>query len=193
LFGDLPAGINEPQQDNDDAPPSDLKDGQQFIDGIVRTLFTPSTNANWAKTMLIIVYDEHGGFCDHIQPPSDATPLLGQNSGKLGPRVPAFVVSAYTPARSVLKDTFDHATIAATILSRFCSPRPPVMSPRVSSATDLRGALSLPNPRGPFLLGPPNIATPTPRTAIRRFKAPKAADSFGSVLGGIALTIGAAP
>jgi hypothetical protein len=57
LFGDLPAGVNAPQ-DNDDAPPSDLKDGQHFIDGIVKTLFDPNFNKDVQKTMLIIVYDE---------------------------------------------------------------------------------------------------------------------------------------
>src|SRR5439155_1161584 len=81
LFGDLPAGINEPQ-DNDDAPPSDLQDGQQFIHTIVNLLFT-ETNPKWQKTMLIVVYDEHGGFYDHVTPPADAAPLIGQNSGKL--------------------------------------------------------------------------------------------------------------
>ena len=89
---------------------------------------------------------EHGGFYDHVQPPANAPPLLGQNSGKLGPRVPAFVVPAYTPARSVLKDTFDHATIAATILRRFWF----AASAGHESAGFVGGgsawALSLPNP-----------------------------------------------
>jgi phospholipase C len=106
LFGDLPAGISSPQ-DNDDAPPSDLRFGQLFIEDVYNTLFSPKNNPNWAKTMLIIVYDEHGGFYDHIDPPDNATPLRGQNSGKLGPRVPAFVVSPFTPAGLVLKDVFD--------------------------------------------------------------------------------------
>ena len=195
LFGDLPAGVNSPQ-DNDDAPPSDLADGQRFIDKIVHTLFTPLSNPNWMKTMLIVVYDEHGGFYDHVEPPTNATPLLGQNSGKLGPRVPAFVVSAWTPAGLVLKDTFDHGTIAATILRRFCSPHPPVMSPRVTTALDLRGALSLKLARGQFqpLLGLPNtVFESSRRTSIRRFRTPRAADSFGSLLGGLALTLGSTP
>lgn len=63
-------------------------------------------NANLLKTMLIIVYDDHGGFYERVDSLADAVPLLGQNSGKLGPRVPGFVVSPWTPARLVLKDTF---------------------------------------------------------------------------------------
>ena len=195
LFGDLPAGVNSPQ-DNDDAPPSDLKHGQQFISEIVTTLFTPVSNPNWMKTMLVIVYDEHGGFYDHVQPPDNATPLLGQNSGKLGPRVPAFVVSAWTPGGHVLKDTFDHATIAATILRRFCSPHPPVMSPRVTAALDLRGALSLSTPRGlltPLLGWTWVFEQAAVRTTARPFIAQRAGDSSGSLLGAIALMLGTAP
>jgi hypothetical protein len=74
-------------------------------------------------------------------------PLLGQASSKLGPRVPAFVVSALTPRLTVLHDTFDHSSIAATILWRFCSPRPPHLSGRVSAPRDVRGAISLTTPR----------------------------------------------
>jgi phospholipase C len=79
LFGDLPAGISSPQ-DNDDAPPSDLRFGQQFIQEVYGTLFSRESNPNgWDKTMLIVVYDEHGGFYDHVDPPANATPLLAQN------------------------------------------------------------------------------------------------------------------
>jgi phospholipase C len=195
LFGDLPAGINSPQ-DNDDAPPSDLYFGQLFIQDVFTTLFSPRSNPRgWEKTMLIIVYDEHGGFYDHVDPPTNATPLLGQNSGKLGPRVPAFVVSPFTPAGLVLKDTFDHGTIAATVLRRFCSPNPPFMSARVSAALDLRDALPLPEPLGAQVEAPIDgaVATAAMRTALRRFKVPTAADSFGPSLGGVALTLGATP
>ena len=196
LFGDLPAGISSPQ-DNDDAPPSDLRFGQLFIEDVYNTLFLPKNNPNWAKTMLIIVYDEHGGFYDHVDPPDNATPLTGQNSGKLGPRVPAIVVSPFTPAGLVLKDVFDHGTIGATVLRRFCSPDPPSMSPRVSAALDLRGALPLPEPRGEFTVSQTVVADQVKafaaRTAIRRFKVPDEPDSFGPSLGGIALTLGATP
>ena len=65
-------------------------------------------NANPLKTMLIIVYDDHGGFYEHVDSLAAAVARLGQNSGKLGPRVPGFVVSPWTPARPVLKDTFSH-------------------------------------------------------------------------------------
>ena len=198
LFGDLPAGINSPQ-DNDDAPPSDLKDGQAFVMQVCNTLFNPRSNpTGWQTTMLVIVYDEHGGFYDHVQPPSSPVPLAGQTSGKLGPRVPAFVVSPYTPAGLVLKDVFDHSSIAATILNRFCAPHPPFMSARVSAARDLRDAVPLEGPRGTLLqplFGPPlsvedRRAAAAVRTEPRLFTAPSTPDAFGSLLGAMALTLG---
>jgi len=197
LFGDLPAGINSPQ-DNDDAPPSDLHFGQLFIQDVYNTLFSQRTNPNgWKSTMLIIVYDEHGGFYDHIDPPANATPLLGQNSGKLGPRVPALVISPFTPMGLVLKDVFEHGTIAATVLRRFCSPNPPFMSARVTAAADLRGALPLAQPRGGSDVTGVTVSGPgttvAARTAIRRFRTPAAPDAFGPTLGGIALTLGSTP
>jgi hypothetical protein len=193
LFGDLPAGIDSPQ-DNDDAPPSNLADGQKFVWEVVHTLFTPASNPKWEKTMLVIVYDEHGGFYDHVQPPINAVPLAGQTTGKLGPRVPAFVVSPYTPAGLVLKNVYDHTSIAATILRRFCAPHPPFLSARVSAALDLRDALPLAQARGQLtpILGLPTQNSPNAlrRTEARAFKAPSAPDSFGSLLGAMALMLG---
>jgi phospholipase C len=162
LFGDVPGG-KKAGPHNDDAPPCDLADGQKFVSDVVNTLFDPSRNPAWLKTMLVVVYDEHGGFYDHVMPPDNASPLLGQSSGRLGPRVPAMVVSAWTPPGLVLKDTFDHATIAATVLRRFCSPHPPYMGPRVAAAKDLRGALSLNQPRGlrePLFGGDQRVMSP---------------------------------
>jgi phospholipase C len=196
-FGDIPAGTLAADQDNDDAPPSNLQNGQQFIDNIVRTLLDPIRNPAWRETMLLVVYDEHGGFYDHVEPPIVATSLAGQSSGRLGPRVPAFVISPWTPARSVLKDTFEHASIPATILRRFCSPHPPPMGPRVNSAADLRGALSLDQPRGDHHHSPkPVFPTTPPATTLttqRPFRAPDRSDDFGAFLGGLMLTLGTAP
>jgi phospholipase C len=195
-FGDLPAGVGQPP-DNDDAPPADLLDGQTFISTVVQTLLDPNQNRLWEKTMLIIVYDEHGGFYDHVDPPNDRVPLLGQNSGKLGPRVPAFVVSPWTPRRTVLKDVFEHASIPATILRRFCSPHPPPMGPRVAAARDLRGALSLTRARGDLVATlpavPSGMAMARMAAIERRFRAPKNSDDFGAFLGGALMTTGAAP
>ena len=60
-----PAMHHHPQ--NDDHPDADMYRGQIFIKGVYDAL---RSNADvWRKTLLIITYDEHGGFYDHVIPP----------------------------------------------------------------------------------------------------------------------------
>ena len=156
-YVDLPPG-------NDDHPPADVADGQALVNRIVRALFDSPA---WERTMLVITYDEHGGFYDHVQPPADAVPLQ-ETYGTLGPRVPAFVVSAYTKPRSVLEGRYDHTSIGATVLRRFCRQGVPSMSPRLDAALDLRGALTLDQPRprpNPDEIDLPPVTPPSARAA----------------------------
>ena len=85
--------------------------------------------------MLIITFDEHGGFYDHQPPP--ATVPTGDDSkyanpnysflfNRLGVRVPAIVVSAYTAKGTIIGDdpgdpatVFDHSSVLATVEKRF--------------------------------------------------------------------------
>ena len=50
----------------DDQAPSDPIDGQRFVGTVVNALLA---SPSWAKTLLIVTYDEHGGFYDHVPPP----------------------------------------------------------------------------------------------------------------------------
>jgi len=60
-----PAMHHFPQ--NDDHPVADMRNGQAFLKGVYDTL--RSNPALWRKTLLVITYDEHGGFYDHAAPP----------------------------------------------------------------------------------------------------------------------------
>ena len=99
---------------NDDHPPADIKDG--------RTSSWPSTT-HWraaavGRSLLVIVYDENGGFYDHVPPQAaDDEPEM---FGKYGVRVPAIIISPSIEPRSVSHTLFDHTSIIKTILSRFC-------------------------------------------------------------------------
>ena len=48
---------------NDDHPPSDVKAGQALVLELYEAL---ANSPNWEDTVLVIVYDEHGGFYDHV-------------------------------------------------------------------------------------------------------------------------------
>jgi phospholipase C len=100
---------------NDDHPPSDVKAGQALVLEIYEAL---TKSPNWQDTMLVIVYDEHGGFYDHVPPP----PVADDGSGftTLGVRVPAIVVGPRV-RNHVSHEVFEHTSLIATILRRFAA------------------------------------------------------------------------
>ena len=144
---------------NDDHAPADMANGQRLIASIVSALL--SKRETWEKTLLIITYDEHGGFYDHVPLPYQTThiaadgststrdiPPLATGERRLGVRVPAFVISPFIPAMpdgkvNVAKAIYDHTTIPATILRRFCGPIPPHLGARMAAIPDLRDVLTL--------------------------------------------------
>jgi phospholipase C len=139
---------------NDDHPPSDVTAGQDLVLTIYHALSSAQT---WEKTLLVIVYDEHGGFYDHVQPPpaTDDDPQFHH----LGVRVPALLVSPLVAAGSSSTQLlgadfhFDHTSILKTILTRFCNAngRIPELTARVAAAEHLGHLLSEPDApsRGP--------------------------------------------
>jgi phospholipase C len=70
---------------------------------------------------LIITYDEHGGFFDHLAPPDNVPDDHGIH--RYGPRVPAIVVSPYVETKAVSHTVLDHTSIIRTILTCFCADR----------------------------------------------------------------------
>jgi phospholipase C len=136
---------------NDDHPPSDVLAGQDLILTVYHAL---SSNAQtWPKTLLVIVYDEHGGFYDHVPPPAatDDHP----DSRRLGLRVPALLVSPLVEPGSTSTTLlgedfhFDHTSIMRTIFTRFCQVdgRIPAMSARTAAANHLGHLLHDGDPR----------------------------------------------
>jgi phospholipase C len=78
-----------------------------------------ATGPRWDKTLLLVFYDEHGGFFDHVTPPENPPDDHPTTFTRYGVRVPAFVVSPWVKAGTVSHTLFDHATIPKTILQRF--------------------------------------------------------------------------
>jgi phospholipase C len=132
---------------NDDHPPSDVLAGQDLILTIYHAL---SSNAElWAKTLLVITYDEHGGFYDHVAPPAAVDDE--HDFQRLGVRVPALLVSPLVAAGKSSTELlgrdfhFDHTSIIKTILTRFCrdsAGQIPAMTARVAAANHLGNLLA---------------------------------------------------
>lgn len=101
---------------NDDHAPADITNGQDLVLAVYHAI---ATGPQWDTTLLIVCYDEHGGFFDHVPPPEapDDDPVT---FGRYGVRVPALVVSPWVEPRTVSKTLFDHTSILKTILLRFC-------------------------------------------------------------------------
>ena len=149
-------------QPNDDHAPADVKDGQELVLAVYHAL---AEGPQWDKTMLIVFYDEHGGFYDHVAPPAAADDSR-RTFGRYGVRVPALVVSPWTEPGSVSTTVFDHTSIIKTILLRFApdalnqpkhhrgllhralrAGHPQYPGTRVAQARDLGGLLSRSVPR----------------------------------------------
>lgn len=133
---------------NDDHPPSDVLAGQDLVLSIYHAL---SSNPEiWKDTLLVITYDEHGGFYDHVTPPAAVDD--DHDFQQLGLRVPALVVSPLVAAGKSTSELgldpavhFDHTSIIKTILTRFCRDEAgeiPAMTARVAAANHLGHLLS---------------------------------------------------
>ena len=111
-------GIGHP---NDNHPPTPMRPGEEFLARIYGAL--TGNPKLWAKTVLIVTYDEPGGFYDHFTPlPIPYTPPPGSNySGfaTTGPRVPGLVISPLVAAGKVYSDPLDHTSILRFVAERF--------------------------------------------------------------------------
>lgn len=146
-------------------PLDDVTAGEQLIKSVYETI---RNSPHWENSMLIVTFDEHGGFYDHVHPgtavpPGDIeTATYNQNGfrfNRLGVRVPALVISPFTPAGTIDHTVYDHSSMLATLERIFNLGN---MTNRDKAASDLLGLLSLPTPRtdAPTSLGP--VVTPNP-------------------------------
>jgi phospholipase C len=138
-----------PPGSSDDHPPSRVMLGQELVLEIL--LAITRSRKTWERTLLLITYDEHGGFYDHVWPGDVACP--GEEGFPLGVRVPALVVSPWVP-QGVSHTTFDHTAIIKTVLEAVADENRRAdayakMGPRVRAANDLGDLLSLDAPREP--------------------------------------------
>lgn len=129
---------------NDDHAPANPLDGQKLIQDVVNAL--KANPAAWAKTMLVITYDEHGGYFDHAKPPYPA-PMISGISDQYGVRVPTFIVSPKVKKGGVSHEIFDHTSILATIVKRFFRKPIKELGNRVNKANSLESLIIESNPR----------------------------------------------
>ena len=104
---------------NDQHPPHHLLEGEKLVATIYDTL--RADEALWRRCLFVLLYDEHGGFYDHVPPPRAVTPdgEVARPSGfafdRLGVRVPAILVSPWLPGGRADHTVYDHTSLPATL------------------------------------------------------------------------------
>jgi phospholipase C len=167
------------EQGNSMHPLNDIRKGEALVKQVYEAL---RASPLWEKVMLVITFDEHGGFFDHVPPTAAvptgddqryANPLHPFGFDLHGVRGPALVISAYTGQGVVLgtigqaaANTYDHTSMLATVERRFgLAP----MTHRDAAASSLEEALNLDAARTD---APVTLPAPVPETLLARVLAP---------------------
>ena len=154
---------NDTYDTHDSGQDSDFARGEALIAGVYEAL-----RANpelFARTLLLITYDEHGGLYDHVPPPTDAPnpghpkSALGRlldailhrrarpfDFTLLGPRVPAVIVSPLIPTGTLDNRIHDHASVPSTIRTIF-APQALPLTARDKTAIPFHDVATLVQPR----------------------------------------------
>ncbi|KAL5817169.1 hypothetical protein ACOSQ3_025547 [Xanthoceras sorbifolium] len=118
---------------NDDHPSHDVAEGQRFVKEVYDIL---RSSPQWNEMALLITYDEHGGFYDHVPTPVSNVPspdgIIGPDPfyfgfDRLGVRVPTILVSPWIDKGTVIHEPdgptphsqFEHSSIPATVKKLF--------------------------------------------------------------------------
>ncbi|GJH05956.1 alkaline phosphatase family protein [Paraburkholderia terrae] len=163
-------------------PAGDVRRGE----GLVKTLYDAISGSRlWPSSLFVVVFDEHGGFFDHVRPPpavppgSTESPKLKTHNfpfDRLGVRVPALVISPYVAPGTIDHTQYDHTSILKTVDTLLALDGSLNLTARVRSSADFSKILALPVARAdvPKCPLPVAIADKRPSSA----GSPRAKDPF---------------
>jgi phospholipase C len=156
----VPANVFDDTAESEENP-NCIQMGEAFVARVVNAVVNSPA---WRRTLLVWLYDEHGGYYDHVPPPAaiapdDIPPDLGPGDAPggyniYGPRVPAVVVSPYSRRNDVTNVVHDHTSILATIEAKWNIP---ALTYRDANASTMLDFLDL--SRMTFA-DPPDLAAP---------------------------------
>jgi phospholipase C len=103
----------------DDHPPHDILQGEGLIADVYNAI--RRNEELWKTSLLVVLYDEHGGFYDHVVPPATTAPdhdIEEYSFNQLGVRVPAILVSPFVKP-GVIHTVFDHTSLLKYLIDKW--------------------------------------------------------------------------
>jgi phospholipase C len=146
---------------NDDHPDHDVQLGQVLMASIYNAL---AQSPHWERCLFVITYDEHGGFFDHVPPPTTVDD--DAQFVQLGFRVPGIVAGPFVRRGCVVSTQLEHVSMLRTLQTRFGLPS---LNQRVDAANDLSSCIDpalFNNPQPPITL--PELQVSMSRLAARK-------------------------
>jgi Phospholipase C len=147
---------------NSHHPLDDVTRGEKLIKDVYEAV---RNSPHWESSLIVITWDEHGGFYDHVPPPSTVHPgdsiTDDENNHndfdftQLGVRVPTVIVSPFIPRGTIDHTVYDHSSVVKTVGELF-GFRP--LTQRDSQANSFTHLLSMAAPRASIPVQLPNPA-----------------------------------
>jgi phospholipase C len=148
--GSLPSfSLLDPNYDTQSQEdPQNIVVGEAFLETVVKAV---GSSPLWRQTILILTYDEHGGYYDHVPPPAalapdSVSPMVqpGESAydgfARYGFRVPSVIISPYAKRSYVSHVVYDHTSILAFVERKWNLP---AMTYRDANANDLTDFLDM--------------------------------------------------
>ena len=164
--------LNEYRNSTSQHPLTDVSLGEVLIKETYEAI---RGSALWDTSVLVITWDEHGGFYDHVTPPAAVAPgdsppgskynRYGFTFEQYGPRVPAIVISPLIPKNTIDHRLYDHASIPSMIRAVF-GVGPLTARDRQANSPDQLFSLQTARQDAPPKLAAPAMATAQPAMAI---------------------------
>jgi phospholipase C len=146
LFGDISKGTLPavswviPDYKNSDHPESHTADGPSWVAQVVNAI---GESDAWDSTAIIVVWDDWGGFYDHVKPPQ----LDYQG---LGFRVPMLVISPYAKKGYISHTQYEFGSILKFVEDNWSMKRVGTTDVRAKSIADVFNFAAKPRPFVPF-------------------------------------------
>ncbi len=124
---------------NDQHPPTDVMQGEALIANVYNAL--RANEELWASTLFVLLYDEHGGFFDHVPPPATVAPDGNTKQfafTQLGVRVPALLISPWVDP-GVFPTVLDHTSLLKYLTDKWALGP---LGNRVPQANSLASAMT---------------------------------------------------